>query len=47
MTERVDIMIPEELTAPLLRCASSTELSVEDIVEIALKFYLHRRKENG
>ena len=44
---KTEIEIPESCTLALLHCASSTEFSVEDVVEIALRFYLHRREENG
>lgn len=44
---KAEIEIPERCVLVLLHCASSTELSVEDVVEIALRFYLHRREENG
>ena len=42
-----EIKIQEEYVAPLLICADTTGLSLEEIVEIALRFYLHRREENG
>ena len=42
----MEVCIPEEYVAPLLICAASTELSVEAVVEIVLRFYLHRRNHN-
>ena len=41
-----EIEIPDEYVEALLYVAASTELSVDAVVEIALKFYLHRRKQN-
>ena len=35
------------ITEPLLQYASETELSVEDIVETALKNYLERSQDNA
>ena len=47
MGERLEIEIPPQLTEPLLQYASETELSVEDIVETALKNYLERSQDNA
>lgn len=42
-----EITIPAELVPAVLHCAASTEISVEAVVEIAVRFYLHRRQENN
>ena len=47
MGERLEIEIPSQLTEPLLRLASETELPLEDIVEAALKNYLERSQDNA
>lgn len=44
---RSEIEIPEEYIAPLLICTDATGLSLEEIVEIVLKFYLNRSEENA
>lgn len=41
-----EIEIPDEYVEALLYVAAFTELSVEAVVEIALKFYLYRREQN-
>lgn len=43
---KAEIFIPAEYVGPLLLCASAAELSVEEIVEIVLKFYLTRGDES-
>lgn len=47
MGERFEIEIPPQLTEPLLQYAFETELSVEDIVENALKTYFERSQDNA
>ena len=47
MGERFEIEIPPQLTDPLLQYASEMELSVEDIVETALRNYLERSQDNA
>lgn len=42
-----EIEIPEEYIAPLLICAAATDLTLEEIVEIVLKFYLNRSDDNA
>ena len=44
---KAEITIPAEYAAPLLLCAASTELSVEEIVEIVFKFYMNRSDDNA
>lgn len=40
-----EITIPAECVPAVLFCAASTELSVEAVVEIAVRFYLHDRRQ--
>lgn len=47
MGERIEIEIPFKLAKQLLQYASQTELSVEDIVETALRDYLERSRDNA
>ena len=43
-----EITIAAEHVPAVLFCAASTEISVEAVVEIAIRFYLHdRRQENN
>ena len=42
-----EIEIPEEYIAPLLICAAATDLTLEEVVEIVLKFYLNRSDDNA
>ena len=44
---KFEIEIPAEYVAPLLICAGATSLSLEEIVEIVLKFYLRRCEDAG
>lgn len=37
-----EIEIPAEYVPAVLLCAASTELSVEAVIEIAIRFYLNR-----
>ena len=37
-----EIEIPAEYVPAVLLCAASTELSVETVIEIAIRFYLNR-----
>ena len=41
------IEIPEEYVAAVLFCAASTELSVDAVVEIVLRFYLNRSEQDA
>ena len=43
----MEIEIPDWLTESILRCAAEKELTVEEIVERAIKSYLERNEENG
>lgn len=47
MGERFEIEIPPQFTEPLLQYASEIELSVEDIVETALRNYLERSQDSA
>ena len=47
MTEKTECWIPAGYVAPLLVCAGATGLSLEEIVEIVLKFYLNRSENNA
>ena len=40
-----EITIPAECVPAVLFCAASTELSVEAVVEIAVRFYLRDRRQ--
>ena len=42
-----EITIAAEHVPAVLFCAASTELSVEAVVEITIRFYLYRRLENS
>ena len=42
-----EIEIPEEYVVPLVICADATGLSLEEIIEVVLKFYLNRSDENA
>lgn len=44
---RDEIQVPEEYVSVLLICAAVSELPVESVVEIVLKFYLNRSETNG
>ena len=41
-----EIHIPQDHSEAVLLCTASAELSVEAVVELALRFYLNRRKDN-
>jgi len=43
----MEIEIPAWLMDALLHCASETELTFEEIVELAIKSYLERNDVNG
>lgn len=47
MGMKCEIEIPPQLTEPLLRLASETELPLEGIVETALRNYLERSQDNA
>ena len=40
-----EITIAADQVPAVLFCAASTELSVEAVVEIAIRFYLHDRRQ--
>lgn len=44
---KTEIEIPAEYVGSLLICAAATDLSMEEIVEIVLKFYLSRSDDNA
>lgn len=41
------IEIPQKFVEPLLDCAAETGLSVEEVVESAIKNYLERMSKNA
>lgn len=41
------IEIPQKYVEPLLKCAAETGLSIEEVVESAIKNYLERMKDNA
>lgn len=43
----MDIEIPNELTEPLMIAAAEQEISVEEIVERAIRNYMERSEENA
>lgn len=43
----MDIEIPNELTEPLLIAVAEQEISVEEIVERAIRNYMERNDENA
>lgn len=47
MNNRIEIEIPAALTDALLRFAAEQELSVEEIVETAMRNYMEGRLGNG
>ena len=47
MNDRIEIEIPAALTDALLRFAAEQELSVEEIVETAMRIYMEGRLDNG
>ena len=47
MNDRIEIEIPAVLTDALLRFAAEQELSVEEIVETAMRNYMEGRLGNG
>lgn len=44
---KTEIEIPKEYVVPLLICASTTGLSLEEIIEIVIRFYMARSDENA
>lgn len=47
MERQIEIEIPQRLTWPLLFYAAETELSVEEIVESAIKKYMERSRDDA
>ena len=47
MNDRIEVQIPATLTDALLRFAAEQELSVEEIVETAMRIYMEGRLDNG
>lgn len=47
MNDRIEVKIPAPLTDALLRFAAEQELSVEEIVETAMRNYMEGRLCNG
>ena len=47
MNDRIEVRIPAPLTDDLLRFAAEQELSVEEIVETAMRNYMEGRLGNG
>ena len=47
MNDRIEVQIPAALTDALLRFAAEQELSVEEIVETAMRNYMEGRLCNG
>ncbi len=47
MRERIEIQIPEPLVEAVLRTAAQQELTVEEILESAIRNYLEGRTDNG
>ena len=41
------IEIPQKYVEPLLNCVAETGLSIEEVVESAIKNYLERMNENA
>ena len=47
MNDRIEVQIPAALTDALLRFSAEQELSVEEIVETAMRIYMEGRLDNG
>lgn len=47
MNDRIEVQIPATLTDALLRFSAEQELSVEEIVETAMRIYMEGRLDNG
>ncbi len=47
MKERIEIRIPEPLAEAVLRTVAQQELTVEEILETAIRHYLEGRTDNG
>ena len=47
MNDRIEVQIAAALTDALLRFAAEQELSVEEIVETAMRIYMEGRLDNG
>ena len=47
MNDRIEVRIPASLADALLRFSAEQELSVEEIVETAMRSYMEGRLNNG
>ena len=47
MNNRIEIEIPAPLTGAILQFAAEQELTVEEIVETAMRIYMEGRLGNG
>ena len=47
MRERIEIQIPEPLAEAILITAAQQELTVEEILDFAIRNYLEGRTDNG
>ena len=47
MNDRIEVQIPAPLTDAILQFAADQELSVEEIVEAAIRIYMEGRLCNG
>ena len=47
MNDRIEVQIPASLTDAILQFAAEQELTVEEIVETAMRIYMEGRLDNG
>ena len=47
MNDRIEVRIPASLTDAILQFAAEQELTVEEIVETAMRIYMEGRLDNG
>ena len=47
MNDRIEVRIPAPLTDAILQFAAEQELTVEEIVETAMRIYMEGRLGNG
>lgn len=47
MNDRIEVQIPAPLTDAILQFAAEQELTVEEIVEMAIRIYMEGRLDNG
>ena len=47
MNDRIEVEIPAPLTDAILQFAAEQELTVEEIVETAMRIYMEGRLDNG